>query len=234
MSIRLFAIALACLLAMAPSWPSSARAAGSTGYSVGAAPSSGGSKAQSALSRESGWTSPKGKFVFAMRKLWIDHTQWTGTYVVSATAGLEDRQRVLARLLRNQVDIGNAIKASYGEEAANKLAMLLQEHILLATKVLDAAKSGNPLDLAKFNKEWYRNADDIAHFLSAANPNWNEKQLKDMLYVHLQLVTEEVAARLKKDWDAFIMAVDRNEEHMIDFADLLSEGIVKQFPKQFL
>ena len=53
------------------------------------------------------------------------------------------------------------------------LAELLREHILIAVKVVDAAKSGNEKSLKKYNTEWYKNADDIALFLSKANPNWS-------------------------------------------------------------
>ncbi|WP_195574393.1 glycosyltransferase [Paenibacillus sp. 1001270B_150601_E10] len=168
-----------------------------------------------------------------LRKLWIDHTIWTHNYIVSAIAGLEDQQDVLERLLRNQQDIGNAIKPYYGEAAGNQLAELLREHILLAGKVVDAAKSGNQADLDKYNKEWFRNADDIAKFLSSANPNWSQKELQDMLHAHLTFITEQVTARLKKDWKAEILASDKGEDHMIMFADILTQGIIKQFPDKF-
>src|SRR5665647_1091651 len=40
-----------------------------------------------------------------LRKLWIDHTIWTRSYIVSALGGLDDQKDVLSRLLRNQQDI---------------------------------------------------------------------------------------------------------------------------------
>lgn len=168
-----------------------------------------------------------------LRKLWIDHVVWTKTYIVSALSDSEDKTKVLERLLQNQQDIGNAIKPYYGDAAGNKLAELLREHILIAGKVVDAVKAGNQADVEKYNKEWYQNADDIAKFLSAANPNWSYEQLKTMLDEHLKLITEDVTARVKKDWDAEIVAFDKGLEHMIMFADVLTEGIVKQFPDKF-
>ncbi|MCL6602091.1 MAG: glycosyltransferase [Paenibacillus sp.] len=169
----------------------------------------------------------------SLRKLWIDHVIWTRSYIVSAIAGLEDQEEVLERLLKNQQDIGNAIKPYYGEEAGNKLAGLLKEHIVIAGKIVAAAKSGNQADAAKFNKEWYRNADDIALFLSSANPNWTNKELKDLLYQHLQLLTDDVVARLSKNWAADIATFDKAEDHIIMLADTLSTGIIKQFPDKF-
>lgn len=169
----------------------------------------------------------------SLRKLWIDHTIWTRSYIVSTIGGLEDQDEVLNRLLKNQDDIGNAIKPFYGQAAGNKLAKLLREHILIAGKVVDAAKSGNQENLKKYNVEWYKNADDITDFLSKANPNWSNKELKELLYMHLKLVTEQVVARIKKDWNAEISAYDKGEDHIITMADTLSNGIIKQFPNKF-
>ncbi|WP_019243325.1 hypothetical protein [Bacillus massilioanorexius] len=147
---------------------------------------------------------------------------------------LEQRKLwVLQRLLQNQTDIGNSIKPFYGEKAGNQLTKLLKEHIVLAGQVVDAAKSGNQQALNKYNKLWYKNADDIAAFLSKANPNWSYEQLKDMLHKHLGFVTEEAVARLKKDWKANIAAFDKGENHMLMLADLLANGIIKQFPQKF-
>jgi hypothetical protein len=168
-----------------------------------------------------------------MRKLWINHVVWTRNYIVSAVAGAPDQDQVLAQLLRNQQDIGDAIKPYYGDAAGNKLAELLKQHIILAGKVLDAAKTGNQADLVKYNKEWYANGDAIVKLLSSVNPNWSEKELKSMFYEHLKLVTDAVVARLKGDVAADIRAFDEGEAHMIKFADILTEGIIKQFPKRF-
>lgn len=167
------------------------------------------------------------------RKLWINHVLWTRNYIISDMNSLEDKAQVLERLLKNQDDIGNSIKPYYGEEAGNKLSSLLREHIKLAGQVLDAAQSGNKNDFEKNNKLWYQNSDQIADFLSSANPNYSNKTLKSMLHKHLDLILEAVNARLKKDWKADIDAYDRGEDHMIMFADILSDGIIKQFPKKF-
>ena len=45
-----------------------------------------------------------------MRKLWEDHITWTRMVIVDFAAGLPDLKAAELRLLRNQVDIGNAIK----------------------------------------------------------------------------------------------------------------------------
>lgn len=51
----------------------------------------------------------------------MEHAIWTRSYIVSAIGGLEDQDKVLARLLRNQDEIGNAIKPYYGEVQVTSL-----------------------------------------------------------------------------------------------------------------
>ncbi len=78
-----------------------------------------------------------------MRKLWEDHITYTRGYIVSALADLPDTSVVATRLLKNQDDIGDAIKPYYGENAGKKLSALLRDHILIGTKVVKAAKTGD-------------------------------------------------------------------------------------------
>jgi len=168
------------------------------------------------------------------RKLWIDHVLWTSNYITSATTGgAMDQKQVLTRLLKNQEDIGNAIKPIYGEEAGNKLTSLLSEHILIAGKIVDAAKIKNEMLVNELNKEWNRNADDIAAFLNAANPGLKIQDLKELLAMHLKLVSNDLSASLAKDWNARIISIDEGVTHIIIMSDAISEGIVKQFPDKF-
>lgn len=168
-----------------------------------------------------------------MRKLWEEHITYTRNYIISAVAGLDDAGAIAGRLLKNQDDIGAAIKPVYGEEAGSKLAALLRDHITIAVDVVKAAKAGATNDLAQADTKWHVNADDIAAFLGGANPNWTKKDLTDMLYRHLELTTGEVVGRMKKDWAADIEAYDKGHAHMLMFADALTKGIVKQFPDKF-
>lgn len=169
----------------------------------------------------------------AMRKLWEDHITWTRNYIISALANLEDLNPVAERLLANQTDLGNAIKPYYGDDAGNKLAELLREHIIIATKVVEAAKDGKQADLDKAQADWHANAGDISDFLSGANPNWSRDYLLDMLNKHLEYTTDETVARLNKDWNKDIASYEKNHVHMLMFSDALVEGIAKQFPDKF-
>jgi hypothetical protein len=168
-----------------------------------------------------------------MRKLWEDHITYTRGFITSSIAALEDTSTVAKRLLKNQDDIGAAVMPFYGEAAGNKLTALLRDHILIAADIVSAAKAGNDEAVAAGQKKWQENADAIAAFLSGANPNWSRQELTNMLYLHLAYTTAEVVSRLKKDWEADIEAYDKGHVHMLKFSDMLTEGIVKQFPEKF-
>jgi hypothetical protein len=170
----------------------------------------------------------------AMRKLWEDHVTWTRLYIVSAAAGLPDAQPTAERLLQNQVDIGNAIKPFYGNAAGDRLTALLRQHILTAADLVTAAKAGNPAGVQAASARWYANSDEIADFLSGANPNnWPRETLRAEMRHHLDLTLQEAQARLGGNWAADIAAYDAIHQHILAMADVLSAGIISQFPRQF-
>ena len=58
-----------------------------------------------------------------MRKLWEDHVTWTRLAIISLEAA-PPTQAMVARLLRNQTDIGNAVKPYYGPPPATSSRLL--------------------------------------------------------------------------------------------------------------
>jgi hypothetical protein len=176
----------------------------------------------------------KSAFQDAMRKLWEDHITWTRVFIISAVADLPDKAAATDRLLQNQVDIGNAIKLYYGDAAGNKLTSLLKEHITTAAEIVTAAKAGDKAKQDDATKRWYANADQIADFLSGANPkNWPKAEMRSMMHDHLDLTTKEVVARLTGDWAGDVAAYDSVHQQILKMADGLSMGIINQFPQKF-
>jgi hypothetical protein len=172
-------------------------------------------------------------FQNAMRQLWEDHIVWTRLFIVDFAAGSPETDATTARLLQNQVDIGDAIKPFYGEKAGNDLTALLKTHILDAADLLAAAKAGDSAKVTDAGNRWYANADEIAAFLSAANPDWKLAEMKEMMKSHLDLTLAEATAHLKRDWTADIAAYAKVEQEILQMADMLSAGIISQFPAQF-
>ena len=169
-----------------------------------------------------------------MRKLWEDHIVWTRQFIVSSVADLPDADTAAGRLLANQDHLGNAIKPYYGEKAGEALSALLRDHILIAADILTAAKDGDSAGVDEANARWHDNADEIADFLATANPNnWPQGEMREMMAGHLDWTLAEAVARLNADWDADVAAYNRIHRDILHMADMLSIGIIKQFPGRF-
>jgi len=218
-----------------------------------------------------------------MRRLWADHITYTHRFIVSNAAGLGDTAQVTQRLLRNQDEIGDAIKPFYGDAAGGKLAGLLRGHITLAARAFAAAKGSQSTMAPGWQSQWNRdttkatvlgrdttgmkvhadsghmagvrvaattgtetmdlnasvaalraNADSIASFLNSANPrHWSKASLVAGLNMHIDILLQQVNARLKGEWAADLAAFEDSHRQARQMADMLADGIVKQFPTRF-
>jgi hypothetical protein len=169
-----------------------------------------------------------------MRALWEAHGTWTERAIVDFVGGLPDTNLVVARLLRNQVDIGNAVKPYYGAAAGSKLTTLLKAHINAAVGVLMAAKSGNEQSVAKAKAAFFANGNQVAAFLHAANPqHWALSDMQTMMRIHLNQVIALAVDQLDGHYAAAIRLYGVYIDHIIDMADMLSTGIIEQFPSRF-
>ena len=169
-----------------------------------------------------------------MRKLWEDHVTWTRLAIISLETGTPDTKATVARLLRNQADIGNAIKPYYGTAAGNALTRQLRTHILIAADVIAAARAGDPAKLTEARSRWLENADRIAATLNSVNPRyWKLGPMKAEMHMHLKLTTDEAVARLQHKWNADVVAYDKVVRHILRMSDMLTSGIIEQFPARF-
>jgi hypothetical protein len=169
-----------------------------------------------------------------MRKLWEDHITWTRLAIISIADGRPEQQATVDRLLQNQVDIGAAIRPFYGNAAGDQLTALLHDHIVIAAEIVSEAKAGDTAGVDDASERWYANADEIAAFLSAANPDeWPLDHMKQMMREHLDLTLDEAVAHLSGDYEASVAAYDDVHVAILRMADMLSLGIIDQFPKQF-
>jgi hypothetical protein len=179
-------------------------------------------------------TASQAAFHDQMRKLWEDHVTWTRLAIVAFADGSPGFDATAARLLQNQVDIGNAVKPFYGKAAGTALTALLHDHITIAVEVLQAAKAGDTDAFNDANARWYANADDIADFLARANPRfWPRHAMRADMRTHLDQTLSEASHELQGNYSASVIDYDAIHLHILDMADMLSSGIMKQFPRRF-
>ncbi len=169
-----------------------------------------------------------------MRKLWEDHVTWTRLAIVTFADGSPSFGATATRLLQNQTDIGNAIAPFYGAAAGQELSNLLHDHITIAVQLLEDAKAGNTAAFATDKARWYDNANQIADFLSAANPRfWPDDVMRAAMKEHLDQTLAEAEDELSGDYTASVNDYEAIHLHILALADLLSSGIMRQFPNEF-
>ncbi len=169
-----------------------------------------------------------------MRRLWEDHIVWTRLAIISFAHDLPDLPATQARLLKNQDDIGNAIKPYYGKAAGNQLTALLKAHIVGAVELLTVAKAGDKAGIDRESAEWYANGNDIADFLSKANRKyWPQKTMRKFMKGHLDQTLAEASHELSGQYEASVADYDEIHHHILGMADVLSTGIIRAFPHRF-
>ncbi|SEP64529.1 LysM domain-containing protein [Virgibacillus subterraneus] len=167
------------------------------------------------------------------RRLWEEHVAWTRMTIISLTFNLPDVEFVIARLLQNATDMGNAIRPCYGDRLADIYANLVKEHLLFAADIVKAAVAGDQQAAMAAEQKWYTNADEIARFWSSVNPYLSEKGVRDMFYQHLDLTKQEAIFMINMDYQKDIQIYDEIEEQALAMSDAISIAIVKQFPELF-
>ena len=105
---------------------------------------------------------------------------------------------------------------------------------MLAAELVTAAAKGDTKKAAEAEKQWYRNADEIADFLSSINPYLNKEEVRKMFYTHLALTKQEAVYMLQKNYKADIEVFDKIEAEALEMSDMIAGGIVKQFPGMFM
>lgn len=168
-----------------------------------------------------------------IRELWEQHVTWTRLTILSLVFDLPDIDLVTNRLLRNPQDFEALLKLLYGDKEASTFADLFTNHLVIAAELVKAAKAGDNNGAADAEKRWYANADQIADFLADTNPYWSREDWKTMLYKHLAMTKDEAVNMLTGKYSESITGFDKIEEQALLMADVMTNGIVNQFPDIF-
>lgn len=167
------------------------------------------------------------------RLLWMEHVNWTRMTIISIVFQLPDLSFVQQRLLQNATDLGNCLRPFYGNQIADYYTKLIHEHLVIAAELVTAAATGDTSIVNTKEKEWYKNADDIALFLSRINPYLTQDSLQKMFYKHLELTKKEAVTMIQKNFKADVEVFDEIEAEALAMSDMIASAIVFQFFDRF-
>ena len=168
-----------------------------------------------------------------MRKLWVSNAIWMREYIVNTIGGDLSLDAASKRLAKSQDDIGRAFAPFYGAETGTKVTTLLRQHTSLVKEMIEASMAKDTAKLKESDKRWRANADSITTLLSTVNPtNWPMATIQPVLVAGMNLTIAETNARLTRDYNADVETFDTILAQSLNLADMLSAGIIKQFPNK--
>lgn len=178
--------------------------------------------------------SPNVELKLALRDLYSGHIFWVRNVVMETKHGDKAAAKVAEeQVVQNAKAIAESISPYYGKEASDKLFKLFAAHYGAVKDYMTATfagkKGAQKAAVDKLNK----NAEEIAVFLSSANPFWPKDALLSALAAHGGHHIAQIDAVSKKDFAAEAKTWEPMKGHIYAIADILADGIVKQFPEKF-
>lgn len=167
------------------------------------------------------------------RTLWLEHVYWIRFLIVSILNNLKDVRSNSQRLLKNASDIETLFSRYYSPDTSRRIGALLREHLLITTDLINAIKKNDDRTVLLLETKWNKNADELAQLLASINPHWNEKDLKDLLHKHLELLKSEIIALNSQKYEDSIRIFNDIQNHALRIADTFTNGIIQQFPSKF-
>ena len=169
----------------------------------------------------------------ALRDLWMGHAFWVRNVVVATIAN----NKTAATAAENEV-VANAkliaasIEPFYGKAAADKLFNLLAGHYGAVKQHLDTIVAGSHKEDAAM-KKLTDNIEEIAIFLSGANPNLPRDAVRGLLLAHVGHHKQQIQQLQDKQYQQEAQTWDAMKAHMYVIADTLIQALATQFPAKF-
>lgn len=183
---------------------------------------------------DQGRTASQSALYQGMQTLWQQHMEWTYATIAAFATDSPTYPATVDRLLANQDDIGNALKPLYGDDAGDALTALLKDHITGVAAILTAAKAGDAVAQTAAVDAEYANARAIGDFLATANPdNWSKDSMEAMMETHIDQTLVYATDLLTGLYPEAIADYGEAEAHMVEMGDMLSAGVIAQFPESF-
>ncbi len=179
-----------------------------------------------------------GELKMALRDLYINHIFWVRSLVISTRLGEKTAISEADEYgLNNAKAIGHSIAPFYGQAAGEKFATLFAGHYTAVKSYMRASFANNFKGNETLKKAAVdaltKNGNEIAVFVSSANPNLPKSTVYALLTAHVGHHVAAINATAKKDWSAEADVWDPMVKQIYTLCDALADGIAKQFPDKF-
>lgn len=179
------------------------------------------------------------------RTLWTRYALGMINYSVSDFGGMPSTPAVEKNLSRNAAGVGDYFVPYYGITAGTKIGSLLTVICKNGVAVVNAIK--NKQDVAVYRGIWIKQIDELAIYFNELNPSQYPRDLiAEMLTNLVGFWVTDFEARFANDFATDAVALDNILKVAVtgipnhankgysSIADILSRGIIAQFPLSFV
>jgi hypothetical protein len=167
----------------------------------------------------------------ALRDLWIGHIFYVRDVAVATVAGNAAAAKAGENaVVANAKAIAGSIEPFYGAAAKDALFKLLAGHYGAVKSYLLAAVADSKAKEQAATTAINDNAEQIATFLSGANPNLPKDTVLGLLQAHGGHHIAQIQQLIAKDYAGELQTWADMTNHMYVIADALAGAIAKQFP----
>lgn len=166
-------------------------------------------------------------------KTWLDNAIYTRQSILCLTDRLPGSQETLYRLMQNQEQMGEVFTKYYGRKYGDEFCQLLSANTSLIIRIIRSKNDGDTEELIKAQKRMNAHFTDIIDFLVKVNPHYDKQELQNQITTVVDLMYKEIDYRMRGIYDFDIENFDKILSESILLANILSEGIIEQFPKKF-
>lgn len=167
-------------------------------------------------------------------KIWVDNAIYTRQAILCLTDRLPGSQETLYRLMVNQEQMGEVFNKYYGRKLGDEFCQLLSSNTSIVIRIIRSKNDKDTNDLINSQNKMVKHYSDIVDFLVKINPHYNKKDLEKEIAYIVELMNKQIDYRIRGLYDLDIENFDKIISESILFANILSEGIIKLYPKEFL
>ena len=180
------------------------------------------------------------------RTLWTRYALGMVNYSVSDMGNLSSTNNIKNSMARNAAGVGTFFTPYYGYTTGSKIGDYLNALCINGTKVVSVIKSGKT-DIAVYLDIWDKQCRSLAEYFNKINPNNYPTDLLAEMFVNLtKFWADDFIARYNEDFAADAVALDNILKVGVtgvpdharagysSIADILSRGIIAQFPLSFV
>lgn len=170
----------------------------------------------------------------ALRDLWIGHIFW----VRAVSLATIEKQGAIAKTAERQAvanaqSIAATIEPFYGAAAKDAFFKLLAGHYGAVKAYLASTVAGDPTKQGVATQSLTSNAEEIASFLSKANPYLQKNAVNGLLQAHGGHHIQQIQQLTDHQYDAEAQTWEEMKNHIYQIADATADALAKQFAEKF-